>query len=196
MKVDLDQFEMLYLLEGVSIGSHLRQHIWQRAVDQWYPEMEPKYAQTVFTYSRRDISPKYETKKFGDSEHTPFGAEDFKKFLAAFNPANRYLVSSKCGRKKEKDTPCFLYDGKYHVKMNTWVGSEFITEVKHCPFERCMNYLCGKKDKCARFTEDEDLVDESGIFGSACPQKDGCDFILDTDVLESYKFGPDEKPVD
>ena len=193
MLVDLDQFEMLYLLEGVSIGSHLRQHIWTRAVDNWYNEMEPSYAETVFTYSRRDISPKYEPRTIGDTLHTPFGAEEFNKFLACFNPANRYLVSAKCGKHKEKDVPCFLYNGTYHTKMNTWMAREYITDIKHVPFEKCCNTLCGMKDKCARFTEDSDEVEKEGRFDGVYHQKYGCDFILDTDVLESYRHPVKEK---
>lgn len=193
MKVDLDMFEMLYLLEGVSIGSHLRQHIWKRAVDEWYKDMDPKYAETVFTYSRRDISPKYEPRMMSGSEYKPFGAEDFKTFLAAFNPANRYIVTAKCGDNIEKDTPCFMYDGKYHVKMDTWICEKYITEVKHLQYERCMNHLCGKKDKCARYTDNENMVDKSSPFSTVYSQKDGCDFILDIDVLESYKQPKDSK---
>lgn len=113
MNVNLDKFEMYYLLESCLRGSHLRSDVILRFVDDWYKLFTPDERECLYDWTLRLIY---------DGEFKPFntacGADII--FMARFNPDNRYKVTMIDGEVVD----AFLLDGKYYVKSN-----------RYCPIE-------------------------------------------------------------
>lgn len=55
MLVNLDKFELLNYINGCAIGSHLRQGIWQRCVDEFYDKLNDKERAFIYEISLRDF---------------------------------------------------------------------------------------------------------------------------------------------
>lgn len=113
MNVNLDKYEMYYLLESCLRGSHLRSGTILRFVDDWYK---------LFTVEERECIYEWTLRLIYDGEFKPFstacGADII--FMARYNPDNRYKVTMIDG----EEVDAFLLDGKYYVKSN-----------RYCPIE-------------------------------------------------------------
>ena len=132
MKVNLDIFEMYYLLESCFRGSHLRTDTIERFVDEWYGLFTPEQRENLYEWILRDI---YNGNFKPDSRLC--GAD--VKFMARFNPDNQYEVTAQIPVEKGngmnvKNTiwkrEAFMVDGKYYTGSNRYVSPEFITEIK------------------------------------------------------------------
>jgi hypothetical protein len=119
MKVDLDHFEMYYLLESCLRGSHLRSDIILRFVDDWYKLFTPDERECLYDWTLRLIY---------DSEFKPFntacGADTI--FMARYNPDNRYKVTMIDGQ----EVDAFLMDDKYYIKSNRYCEPKFIKKIE------------------------------------------------------------------
>lgn len=113
MNVNLDKFEMFYLLESCLRGSHLRSDVILRFVDDWYK---------LFTVEERECLYEWTLRLIYNNDFKPFdtacGADII--FMARYNPDNRYKVTMIDG----EEVDAFLLDGKYYVKSN-----------RYCPIE-------------------------------------------------------------
>ncbi len=87
MITDLSKFELLHFLEGCSIGSHLRQGVWQRCIDEFYDKLDYNERNFIFHYSVRDL---WDKMVHSDKDQYPrCGEEDFLAFIDCYNPARR-----------------------------------------------------------------------------------------------------------
>lgn len=110
MKIQLDIFEMYYLLESCFRGSHLRASTILRFADEWYDKLSRKERESLYKWVLRNIY---------DGEFKPlphlFGADIV--FMARYNPDNQYRLTLKNGetvdafRMKEK-----YYERKIAIK--------------------------------------------------------------------------------
>lgn len=150
MKTDLSDFDILTWLEGCAAGSHLRQGIWQRAVDEFYPKLSPTERMFLFTYAKRDITGNYIPRK----DYTPVGSEDYFNFLARYNPANQFKVSLEGmvdGKRSKETVNAYFFNGNYHIKFNQFCALEFVKDVQPIgEYERC-NTPCIWHEECARY---------------------------------------------
>ena len=126
MKVNLDIFEMYYLLESCFRGSHLRTDTIERFVDEWYRLFTPGQRKNLYERILRDI---YNGKFVPDSRLC--GADI--KFMARYDPDNQYKVTASryiLGHDMEIwEYDAFLLDGKYYTGSTKYVAPEFITEI-------------------------------------------------------------------
>ena len=122
MKVELDMFEMYYLLESCIRGSHLRSGTILRFVDDWYE---------LFTKEQRDKLYYDTLRLIYDNNFTPCtsccGADIV--FMARFNPDNQYRVTVSDGS-QTKTVDAFLLDGRYYIKSQRLCAEEFITKIE------------------------------------------------------------------
>lgn len=128
MKVNLDLFEMYYLLESCFRGSHLRSDTIERFVDEWYGLFTPEQRKNLYDWILRDI---YNGNFKPDSRLC--GADI--KFIARYDPDNQYEVTAsryiiKDNGKEICKYDAFMVDGKYYIGSNRYVSPEFITEIK------------------------------------------------------------------
>lgn len=122
MKVDLDNFEMFYLLESCLRGSHLRSGTILRFVDDWYE---------LFTQEQREKLYYDVLRLVYDGNFTPCsiccGADIV--FMARYNPDNQYRVTVSDGAQTQT-VDAFLLDDRYYVKTNRICAKEFIIEIE------------------------------------------------------------------
>lgn len=122
MKVNLDIFEMYYLLESCFRGSHLRSETIIRFVDEWYHLIAPKRRQDLYTWILRDI---YN----GDFKPRPQLCGADKIFMARYNPDNQYEVTTKYN--DTTDTiEAFLMDGRYCISSRLTIVKEYIQKIE------------------------------------------------------------------
>lgn len=118
MEVNLDKFEMYYLLESCFRGSHLRSNTILRFVDEWYNILCEGERDCLYKWILRDI---YEG-EFKE-RHQLCGAD--KIFMARFNPENRFRVTV-----KGIDTETFFMNGLYYVNSKSYCNPELITKIE------------------------------------------------------------------
>ncbi len=124
MLTELSRFEILDFLEGCSIGSHLRQGVWQRCIDEFYDKLDDVERNFIFHYSVRDI---YARMVHTDKEHYPrCGEKEFLAFIDRYNPARQYKVTMIDGNVVD----AFLHENKYHVALNRFCSPEGIAKVE------------------------------------------------------------------
>lgn len=122
MKVELDIFEMYYLLESCLRGSHLRSGTILRFVDDWYE---------LFTKEQREKL-YYDTLRLVyDNNFVPCdsccGADTV--FMARYNPDNQYRVTVSDGR-ETMTVDSFKMNNKYYVKSNRFCAEEYIKKIE------------------------------------------------------------------
>lgn len=120
MKVNLDIFEMYYLLESCFRGSHLRSDTIARFVDEWYGLFTPEQRKNLYEWILRDI---YNGKFKPDS--ILCGAD--KVFMARYNPDNQYSVILKG---KGKGFSAFLMNDRYYINSRTYIDNGSIIRTK------------------------------------------------------------------
>lgn len=131
MLVNLDKFELLNYLNGCAIGSHLRQGVWKRCVDEFYNKLNDKERKFIYEYSIRDLWEIMARDKYPNykKEYPKAGFEDFRKFLACFNPDNRYhlkIEGEVDGKIQRQEVDAYLYENKYWTGFNRYVPKEYI----------------------------------------------------------------------
>lgn len=121
LTIDLDKFELYYLLESCFRGSHLRVHTITRYINEVYPKIPAGWRKDLYDWILRDIY---------DGEFKPIPrlcGEDIK-FMARYNPNNQYtVIYNDTG--EDNCINCYLLDGKYYVKSDSYIAPEFIRRV-------------------------------------------------------------------
>ena len=122
MKVELDIFEMYYLLESCLRGSHLRSGTILLFVDDWF-ELFPKEQREKLYYDTLRL--------IYDNNFIPFtqccGADTV--FMARYNPDNQYRVTVSDGSQTET-VDAFLLNGKYYIKSRRFCPKEYIKKIE------------------------------------------------------------------
>lgn len=122
MKVELDIFEMYYLLESCLRGSHLRSGTILRFVDDWYEMFSKEQREKLYYDTLRLVYNNY---------FSPFasccGADTV--FMARYNPDNQYRVTVSDGR-KTMTVNAFKLNNKYCVKSNRCCDEEYIKKIE------------------------------------------------------------------
>ena len=124
MKVDLDIFELSYLLNACLRGSHLRSGTIERFVDELFDRLTEQERYNLYEWSLR-LTYSYE-KEFKPSE-TCCGADI--KFMKRYDPENQYIVTTKYEGKVEKHR-AFLMNERYHIETNRFIADEYIKKVE------------------------------------------------------------------
>lgn len=131
MRVNLDFFEMYYLLESCFRGSHLRTQTIYRFVDEFYVWFSPEERKNLHDWIVRDI---YDGKFEPRSQLC--GAD--RVFMARYNPDNQYEVTVREPVRPNNgknvgaviwERQVFLLDGKYYVSSRTYIDNESIIEI-------------------------------------------------------------------
>lgn len=160
MNINIDKFELMYLLEGCSIGSHLRQGIWERCIDEFYDKLSRDERLWLYTYAKRDITPRYKRKD-------AVGREDFFKFLACFNPANRYMVAVEGevdGKHKRELVDAYKYGDVFWVSYRRFIPEEYIKSVERDRVSPCSASYCMWRDSCVRYSTDPNVTDRHVLY--------------------------------
>ena len=126
MKIDLDQHQILYYLEGCAHGSHLRQSCWHQMIDL-YPQFTQEERDFLYFYAKRDIAPIFA--RVSPGGYRPCGAEYFDQFLACFDRDNRYMVTAVDGE-RTITAETYLYNGHYWTSGIMRFEDGFITKVE------------------------------------------------------------------
>lgn len=123
MLIDLDKFELFWLLESVARGSHLRQDMWRKFVDIFFHKMTPSEIRFLRDQCAEKLSNLYPDEK-------SVGYEDFQKFLARYDIDNNlYKVIVRYPRgAKRREIIAYKFDDKYAVSLNRFVNSDYIIE--------------------------------------------------------------------
>lgn len=164
MTTNLDWHDIIYLMEGCAGGSHLRQGIWQRAVDEFWKKLSDDERKVIYWIAKRDITERFFYELHGEPQ-TSFGYDDFAEFLARFNPSNQYRVTMDgevSGKHIHEVVDAFLWarsddakdtQARYHTGFTRFCASEYIVETEHKPYQCCGFNNCPLKDNCARYFE-------------------------------------------
>lgn len=122
MKIDLDKFELYYLLESCFRGSHHRSSTILRFVDEVYPLLSEEDRFFYFRWIRRDI--------YGDDfkpQGRLCGAD--KIFMHRFDPFNQYFVTI-INDKQEQRIAAYKMDGRYYVGSKTYIPEDAIAKIE------------------------------------------------------------------
>lgn len=131
MRVNLDFFEMYYLLESCFRGSPLRSGTIGRFVDEWYGLFTPQQRKNLHDWIVRDI---YDGKFEPRSQLC--GAD--RVFMARYNPDNQYEVTVREPVRPNNgknvaaviwERQVFLLDGKYYVSSRTYIDNGSIIRI-------------------------------------------------------------------
>lgn len=170
MTTNLDWHDILNWMDGCSIGSHLRQGIWDRAIDEFYPKLSSEERKNIYTLAKRDLLNRYMDI---DNKHVDLnrpGAREFLHFLARFNPANQHMVMVQDDTKQHELTVSYKTreivkafldidaNGlkRYYVGSNRICAPEYIKKVKHQiePYTECDGSQtgdCPLRASCVRY---------------------------------------------
>lgn len=152
MIVNLDRFELLNFLEGCSIGSHLRQGVWSRCVNEFYEKLNESDRDFVYQISKRDLwqhlsgGVKYPNVR---DEYKRFGFEEFKRFLACYDKDNRYYVVVSGVIKGKVETEfvnAYKYEGKYWIDFSRRIPEEYIKAIAKVSETRKVDNMKFKKE--------------------------------------------------
>lgn len=164
MNINIDKFELLYWLEGCAHGSHLRQGIWQRCIDEFYDKLSSEQRLWLYTYAKRNI-----TECYLREDH--YGRNDFFKFLACYNPANRYNVTVEGndddGKHLRINVHAYKYEGDYWLSYRQCVAKEYIKSVKRDKVSPCSADYCMWHDTCARYSTDPSVTEVHVLYDTA-----------------------------
>ena len=125
MIVNLDFFEMYYLLESCFRGSHLRSGTIARFVDEWYGLFAPQQRKNLRDWILRDVY-------YGKFEPMSSCCGEDETFMARYDPDNQYKVKTLYDGEEEIHE-AFLRDGRYYTKSNRFIAKEYITSVEKIP---------------------------------------------------------------
>lgn len=116
-KFKIDFFELAFLAEAcIPPNPIARACFWDRLINVFYELMSGRERAQLYKWILR--CPKFN-----------FDNKDCAWFEARFNPENQYIVTYSSERKTGK-VECFLKDGKYWTKKDTWISDEFIKSVE------------------------------------------------------------------
>lgn len=160
MNINISKFDLLHWLKGCASSSHLAQDIWSRCIDEFYDKLSPQERLRIYMYAKRDLTYLY-------VKETSVGREDFFKFLACFNPANRYMVAVEGevdGQHKRELVDAYLYDYRYWVSYRRYIPEEYIKSVEPDKVSLCSAGYCMWHDSCARYTTNPNVTERHVLY--------------------------------
>ena len=118
-KLTLNKFELLYFLEGIVGGSHLRWDGYETMVNDVFPQLNEDERAFIYTYSMRDLS-----SKTLDRE-----SEYWNRFIERYNPDNQYEITV---MENNVSLPYRAYKHKdtYYISWNVRISEKYIIETK------------------------------------------------------------------
>lgn len=133
MKTELDKWELFWFIEGCAHGSHLRQGIWQRCVNEFYDKLSQDERDCIYEWSKKflwecmcgDEYPNVKEQEWGNH----VGRDDFRKFVACYDKDNRYVVTVSDGKKTET-RPAYLFEDRYWVSFTSYAPKDVIIKLK------------------------------------------------------------------
>ena len=133
MKIDLDIYELSWLLDACLRGSHLRSSTLERFVDEWFEKLTEQQRYNLYEWSLRLTY---------NGHFKPCdcccGADIV--FMKRYDPENQYIVTTKYDS-EIKQHRAFFYNGEYHVKTNIIIAKEYIVDVyKYVPHVQRTDY--------------------------------------------------------
>lgn len=117
-KLTLNKFDLLYFLEGIVGGSHLRWDGYEKMVNDAFPQLNDDERAFIYTYSMRDLSG-----KILDRE-----SEYWNRFIERYNPDNQYEITITDGVGLPHRV--YKHKDKYYIDWNTRINEECIVEIK------------------------------------------------------------------
>ena len=172
--ITLDKFEILWYLHGGMCGSHLRWDVYER-VANLYSQLSDDEREFIYMIAKRDLN-QWEGKNPEELIHdTPY--KHFMHLLARYNPANRYVVKLKEGRKKAQTVEAYKWDDDYYVNWQWRIDKNSIKDVKQIPYGKCQNIYCELREQCMRFNtyNEGDKIHDSLTSLHVCEK---CDFNI------------------
>lgn len=122
MKVDLDLFEMSWLLESCLRGSHLRAGTVDRFVDTWYGMFNGRERESLYEWMLRIVY---------DGKFKPMpsmcGADE--RLMARYDPDNQYEVEALWSDTKRL-LRAFKLNDKYYINSTRYVNPSSIINVR------------------------------------------------------------------
>lgn len=124
MRVELDFFEMLYLLESCLRGSHLRSTTVERFSAEFWGKLTEKQRNSLYRFVLRDV---YDGKF--EPRDSMCGQDVW--LMERYDPDNQYEVtvvydgvpeSARAFRHKE--------NGRYYVRPGKYIAPEYITKIE------------------------------------------------------------------
>lgn len=129
MKVELDYFEMLYLLESCLRGSHLRSTTVARFSTEFWGK---------FTEKQRDSLYRFVLTNIYDGKFKPRDSMCGQDvwLMERYNPDNQYEVAVTNGATCE-NVRAFRHaeDGKYYIRPSKYIAPEYITKIEKLNFD-------------------------------------------------------------
>ena len=122
MRVNLDLFEMSWLLESCLRGSHLRAGTVDRFVDTWYGMFNGRERESLYEWMLRIVY---------DGEFKPMpsmcGADE--RLMARYDPDNQYEVEALWSDTKRL-LRAFKLNDKYYINSTRYVNPASIINVR------------------------------------------------------------------
>lgn len=122
MRVNLDLFEMSWLLESCLRGSHLRAGTVDRFVDTWYGMFNGRERESLYEWMLRIVY---------DGEFKPMpsmcGADE--RLMARYDPDNQYEVEALWSDTKRL-LRAFKLNDKYYINSTRYVNPSSIINVR------------------------------------------------------------------
>lgn len=118
MIINLSRFEILEWMEGCLMGSHLRQGIWDRAINEMYTNLDDDQRNFIFHYAVRDFWDRAKKRSY-------VWEEGFEQFIARFNPDAQYKLKEGCSLPdNQKAEQPFMYQRRLYVNRNRFYTTE------------------------------------------------------------------------
>lgn len=128
MNLNLDRYELLFLIESTAKGIYPNQNIWRTLVDNLFHQMDPYDIRFLRLHSVDNLCNFYSTDK---SE----GFLDFHKFLARYDINNNLYEISCCKSGKPHIIYGFLFREKFYVSMDMFINPELINRYEKVDME-------------------------------------------------------------
>lgn len=122
MKVNLDLFEMSWLLESCLRGSHLRSGTVDRFVDTWYGMFNGRERESLYEWMLRIV---YE----GTFNPMPSMCGADERLMARYDPNNQYEVEALWSDTKRL-LRAFKLNDKYYINSTRYVSPASIINVR------------------------------------------------------------------
>lgn len=122
MKVNLDLFEMSWLLESCLRGSHLRSGTVDRFVDTWYGMFNGRERESLYEWMLRIV---YE----GTFNPMPSMCGADERLMARYDPNNQYEVEALWSDTKRL-LRAFKLNDKYYINSTRYVNPSSIINVR------------------------------------------------------------------
>lgn len=129
MKVELDFFEMLYLLESCLRGSHLRSTTVERFSCEFWERFTERQRNSLYRFVLRNV---YDGKF--KQQDSMCGQDVW--LIERYDPDNQYEVTINDGATCE-NIRAFRHakNGKYYIRPNKYIAPEYIIKIEKLYFD-------------------------------------------------------------